>query len=191
MKNKFFFTVLIIILLSIGLGVWLIFFKNSDVKELNLLKKEQPELAEYVDKIFLWKEKVKQDPSRVESYLTLGMAWKSLADRTNNPKHYKSALAVYESGIDLTERKNALFIGNAASMATHIGDFVLAERYLQEAIVVNPGDWELYQKLAELYEYNLKKEKKEILAIFDKAELRIINKKIIEQLRKEYLERNK
>jgi len=122
-------------------------------------------------------------------------AWKSLADKAydlkldNYKDYYRKALEVYERGIEITNRRNTLFMINAANMAKYLEDYELAEDYYKEAITVAPGDVRYYVLLAELYEYKMHKSKDEIIAVYDQGMEKVINPQVLQKYKDNYLKR--
>ena len=175
----------------------LFYFRQSNqVNNLEKLKSDYPALASYVDSVIKWENKLKEDEARVESYATLGLAWKSLADQVCNlkisdcEKYYADALKIYEKAVEVTKRRNTLFLMNAGNMARYLKDYAKTEDYYREAISVAPGDTTLYLTLGELYEYDMKKTKEEIIALYDEGAKRVMNPAPLESAKKGYLERN-
>jgi len=185
-KKIIFSSIFLIIIIFIFVGYY--YFNSVNYKLINL-KKNNNELVYTIDNILKWKEKLKEDENRIESYATLGMAWKKLGDQTNNLIYYREALKVYQKAIDKTKRSNTLFLTNAAKMAIYLKEYNLAENYFKEAIIVSPGESMYYIDLAELYEYNLKKSKEEILAVFDDGIKKIINPEFLIKYKENYLEK--
>lgn len=189
-KNKIVILVLVILLFVLAFLGWRYFFTNSkqakqgqttDLHSLEIstasleqLKKDYPQLVSFVDDIKAEAEKVQVAPNEIVNYFDLGLAWKSLADRTKNKEHYRSALLVYEAGIKKTAGKNTIFFNNAGHMAEYLEDYNLAEQYYRQAINVDSGDFNNYVNLIELYQYKLKKSKPEIMAVFDEALAKVI-----------------
>jgi len=196
--NKKIIIAVLALLLVIFLG-WYFFYYNQAENMSNQLKKlkqEQPQLASYIDDVLKEEEELNKDKTNVSSYLVLGLAWKSLADRVNDLKiedykiYYKNALAVYEKGVEITDRKNTVFIVNAGNMAKYLEDYGLAEDYYREAITVAPGEVSHYVLLAELYEYKMGKTKEEILAVYDEGINRVVlSPDFLEKRKGDYLER--
>lgn len=187
MKSKKITSIIIILLVIIAGGVYLLFFSNF--LEYKRLEVQYPGLTDYINEIKKTDLMIKEDRGKSENYLHSGLAWKSLADRTAKKTYYAQALKVYEKGIELTGRRNTIFLVNAGNMAKFMNDFVLAEEYYREAISVTPGDFEIYLRLIELYEYTLKKSDEEILAIYDAAAKRVVTTGEVENSRKNFKER--
>lgn len=193
----------IIILLSVAVIIiaaiaGLFYFRRSDrVNSLEKTKQDYPALASYIDDVIKWEDKLKENETRVESYATLGLIWKGLADQACNlkapncEKYYGDALKVYEKAVEITKRRNTLFLINAGNMARYLKDYAKTEDYYREAISVAPGDASLYLTLGELYEYDLKKTKEEIVALYEEGIKRMLDPRILEKAKEEYLERNK
>ncbi|MBI4812713.1 hypothetical protein HY798_04770 [Candidatus Falkowbacteria bacterium] len=185
------------VLLIIGVIGWYFYAKQNTQNQLEKLKVNYPELTAQIDDVIKWEEKLKEDETRVESYTTLGLVWKSLADKACDLKiencldYYGEALKVYEKGVEATMRKNTLFLTNAGNMVRYLKNYAKTEDYYREAISVAPGDASLYLSLVELYEYDMKKSKEEITAVFDEGIKRLVNPAILEKNKESYLERSK
>lgn len=156
---------------------------------LESIKTQYPDLVAYVDDIKKWQTQLDADPARIDSYLTLGLAWKSLADRSRDKAHYVEALRVYEAGSKKAEGKNTVLVTNAAKMAAYAGDYPLAEKYYLDAITLAPGETDYYMWLAEFYEYTLKKPSTEIVALLDEGIRRAVINAPLVKYKKNYLER--
>lgn len=154
------------------------------------LKAKRPDLTEIIGNIEQRVEQLAADPSRRETYVSLGFWWKSLADQTLDVAYYRQAMRVYEAGIELTKGKDALLIINAGNMARYVKDFSLAEKRYLAALALAPGDWSLYERLIELYEYDMKKSKDEILAVYDEAKKRVIATEPVDASREAFLARH-
>ncbi|OGY90849.1 MAG: hypothetical protein A3H70_03920 [Candidatus Komeilibacteria bacterium RIFCSPLOWO2_02_FULL_48_11] len=167
--KKYWFIFLIIVLI-IGAGIFIYSRQqNSASQSLDAFKKEQPALAEFTDDIV---RLLKTKPAKGEEtkhYLELGLAWKSLADRTSNKEHYRAALKVYQDGLTFTKRNNTLFLNNAGNMAIYTGDYELARGFFEEAIRVAPGDAEAYIRLANLHKDYLRSAPETIIGIYDQG----------------------
>jgi len=191
-KKIIIFILFIIVIITIG---WYFYTKQGAQDQLEKLKQGYPELVSYIDNVIKWESKLQEDETRVETYSTLGLAWKSLADWAqdagvdNYKDYYRKALGVYEQAIQVTNRKNTLFMMNAGNMAKYLEDYSRAEAYYKEAIMVAPGDVTYYVLLAELYEYQMDKTKEEVVAVYEKGMKRVINPKFLEKRKEEYLER--
>jgi len=86
-----------------------------------------PELSPYIDDIIKWENTLKEEKDKLENYAALGLAWKSLADRTKNPEHYQRALGVYEEAIEKTGGQNGLYLLNAGNMENRLKNYQKAE----------------------------------------------------------------
>ncbi|MCX6799555.1 MAG: hypothetical protein NT091_00195, partial [Candidatus Falkowbacteria bacterium] len=128
-------------------------------------------------------------------YGALGFAWKSFADYAESYKlanykdYYQNSLAAYEKGIELSKRKNNLFLENAAKMAIHSDDYVKAEDYFKETLSLTAGDIVIYGELADLYEYNMHKSKAEVIAVYDKGISKALDAGKLTKRKAEYLKR--
>lgn len=191
-------SIIIGIFILIGLLLLAVFFvtrKSADVgtslADLTEVRRQYPEWSQFIDDIEKWDATLQEDATRPGTYLTLALAWKSLADRTRNTEHYEQALRLYEHGVELTERKDTTFLTNAAKMATYTGDFVTAESYFNEAITVAPGDTDIYIWLAELYEYQMKKPADTIVSLLDRGIARAMTSEVLKEYKADYLARTK
>src|SRR3989338_2221318 len=108
MQSKKLYTLITIAIAIVAAGAIMIsVFVSADTVagELDALTKNRPQLAEFTVKIqgLLKQEAPTDEVGLMTYYLDLGLAWKSLADRTNEADHYLKALNVYQQGIELTE----------------------------------------------------------------------------------------
>ncbi|MDD4333504.1 MAG: hypothetical protein PHT51_05350 [Patescibacteria group bacterium] len=196
-KKKITFSIIAAIaILAIGGSAW--YFLSSAQNEnnkLNQIKKDYPELAEFTDDIIKENNKLKEDETKIENYFSLGLAWKSLADRANDRKlndtdyFYKKALDTYETGLNITRRKNTILMMNAADMAINLKNYTLAEEYYKEAISLTPGNASYYVALANLYENYMNKTKEEIIALYDDGLARVIDTNFLQTYKERYLKR--
>lgn len=192
MSKKIIATIILVAVLLIGSLAYFFTRPKTEFDRLGKLKKLHPEWAVYVDDLVAETKKYNDGTNTRESYLAIAMAWKTLADRTKNPEQYREALSIYEAGIATSEGKDFLMYDNAGSMAIYLGDYTLAETYYKKAIELSPGTAGLYEKLAELYEYKLKKPSAEIIALYDAAIKNVVlNPGYPVELKKSYLERVK
>jgi len=196
--NKKIIIAVLALLLVIFLGWYFLYYNQAEnsAVQLEKLKQEQPQLTSYIDDVVKEEENLNKDKININSYLVLGLAWKSLADRVSDLKiedykmYYKNALAVYEKGVEITNRSNIVFMVNAGNMAKYLEDYELAEDYYKEAITVAPGDTPNYILLAELYEYKMNKPKEEIVAVYDKGIERVVlYPGFLDKRKESYLER--
>jgi tetratricopeptide (TPR) repeat protein len=167
------------VLLAGGGVCYFLFFKNhqsiviSESEATPLLTTDY--LKETYEKAKKADEDIKNEPERVQNYFVAGMEWKTLGDLTNYEKFYKKALEIYEKAIKVTDGKNTIAFINAASVNILLKEFEPAEKYLQEAIAVSPGDMDLYLRLLELYKYYMKKDIETIVKVYDDAMKRVLN----------------
>ncbi|MFA4833837.1 MAG: hypothetical protein WC619_03245 [Patescibacteria group bacterium] len=191
--KKIIFSVLALIIIA-GAG-WYFFAGDNEQFDLKKLKQQYPNLTAYADGVIKAQENLNQSKEEIENYTTLGLAWKSLAERARQAGiadyagYYKKALDVYEQGIEKTSRRNTLLMTNAGNMAKYLGDYKLTESYYKEAISVSPGDETYYALLAELYEYEMGKTKEEILAVYDEGMEQALNASWLTARKESYLER--
>ncbi len=181
---------LFLVAVLVLLALFLYFSRNNEnsmnnFSALESLRAQSPELASYINDIEKFSKKL--NDQEIATYADLGLAFKSLADQTQDTKYYQAALETYEKAIDLTQRKNTIFILNAGNMAVYTGDYQTAKSYYEEAISVAPGDISGYQKLIELHMYQLKSPKEDIIAVFDKGIKRMFNPAALKKWKESYL----
>ncbi len=169
----------IIVILAVLAILFFIYYPKP--KEFDVLKENYPELSSFIEKIESANVEMESDSELIENYLELGLAWKSLADRTNESSHYEKALQAYKQGVIKTQEKNTVLLMNAGNMAKYINDYSLAEQYYKKAIEVSPGEVNFYITLAELYEYKMKKDKSEIIALYEQGIKRVLNPSVLQQ----------
>lgn len=180
MNRKTNISIVIIVLLLVAGGIYYLISTSGtesteypalsvSEKALADIRSTYPDLSEFVDDIEKWQGILAEDETRTEAYLGLGLAWKSLADRTRADEHYKQALDIYEAGSHAVGRTNSILLANAGNMAIQLKQYDLVEDYYLEAIALAPGDTSLYIDLATVYEYDLQKPVEEIVAFLDKG----------------------
>jgi len=191
--KKIIFAILALIIIAAA-GWYFFSWKNQNIN-LEKIKSAYPDLAVYVDNVTKAQASLSENKDEIENYVVLGLNWKTLADwsQKEDPENYKNyyreALKTYQAGIEKSLRKNTLLMTNAASMAKYLGDYKLAEDYYKEAISIAPGDESYYISLAELYEYQMKKSKEEVLAVYDEGLKWVINKTGLTAEKEAYLQR--
>jgi|GEM_PF-1723792 len=189
-------SVLLILTLGAGLAYYLYNNQIGGKTDLARIKNEHPELTSYVDEIASWQEKLDKDKADILNYNGLGLAWKSLAEAAQTQKisdgkeYYNEAFKVYQKGIEVSQRKNTVLMVNAGNMAKYLGDYQSAEDYYKEAIAISPGEVTYYLMLAEFYEYNMKKPKEDIIALYEQGKKRVLNPQFLEDRIDDYLTRH-
>ncbi|GEM_PF-2743536 len=198
MKRKFFVGGLAVLFFLAVLFLLSAFFvkKNNrlevDISDIVSLQ-NNPFLSESVNDILVWQEKIDLNPENIEYYLGLGLAWKSLADRvtsTAQTDYYNKAISVYRIGAEKTNYQNTSFLINIGHVAMENKQFELSEEYFLKALAVTPGDQEIYIRLAELYEYHLKKNPNEILLLIDTGIKTAVVSNRLQTYKKNLLERH-
>jgi len=167
--------------------------QNANVAgyDFSAILQDRPELKEFTDKIQKLLDAGAPDDELVSYYLQLGLAWKSLADRTLDETHYQKALQVYEKGIELSNGENTVFLNNAGNMSMEIKDYEKAKGFYEKAIKAAPGDNEAYVRLAELYRDYLGNDSETVIGIYNQGIDRSINTLPLIQRRDEYIESQK
>lgn len=184
-KSKY--LLLAVAVMLVGSALWYRESQAADLRALTALKKSRPETALYVDQISAL---LKKKPGKKELgnyYANLGLAWKSLADRTKNNAYYQEALIVYEKGIKASSRKNTQFLFNAGNMAIYLKDYQRAGKYYEEAMRAAPGDPEAYIRLANLHKDYLHSKPAVVIAIYDKGIKRMVAPAPLMQEKENYL----
>ncbi len=161
-----------------GAASYFLFFNKGDIvfseqEVLPLLTTDY--LKETYEKAKKAMEDIKKEPERVQNYFVAGMEWKTLGDLTNNEKFYKKSLELYEKAVEVTDGKNTIALSNAASINILLKNYNAAEKYLQDAITVSPGDIDLYLRILELYKFYMKKDVEAIVQIYNDAMKRVLN----------------
>lgn len=180
----------LILFLAIALLSVVIFFTRNTAagdRDLLALKAQNPAWAQWVDDIIRIKSAPPAEENNVKWYLELGLAWKSLADRTQNIEHYRQALKVYEAGIDFSRRTNTVLLNNAGNMAIYTKDYGQARQYYEEAMRVAPGDPEAYIRLVDLHIDYLKSDQQTIMAILDNGISRMPDPGFLAKKKEAYL----
>jgi tetratricopeptide (TPR) repeat protein len=162
---------------------------QSGKVNLDEVRSEFPELSPYIDDIIKCDNILKEEKDKLENYAALGLAWKSLADRTKNPEHYQRALGVYEEAIEKTGGQNGLYWLNAGNMENRLKNYQKAEEYYLKAIGVAPAETTYYFALADLYEYQLNKSKEAIVAVYDQGISQSLFPEALEKRKEQYLKR--
>jgi len=197
MKKKNIFLILGgIVLIIVVVALFFVFKPTQDpVDKFAELRENYPELNTVIDDIVKAEAKLEEDENRVESYATLGIAWKTLAEemKNRNTKDYKDyfqkTLEVYKKAIEITNRQNTLFLMNAGNIEELLGNYEATEEYYKESISLAPGLDIYYVNLAELYEYKMNKTKEEIVAVFEDGEARVMNPDFLKKRKESFLER--
>ena len=132
-------------------------------------------------------ERDKKDPNDVGRYFTLGLAWKTLGEKTHDSFFFEKALEVYDRGAKKFGAKNILFYWNAGKLAEELGQYQKAENYYLKSIALADSYAEGYQYLAELYRYKLKLSKEKVAAVYDQGIKKLFNPLPLVQSRAAYL----
>ena len=181
------YLLIIAVIVLVGTVFWYRGSAAAGTAGLAALKKEKPALASYIDEIAKFIKKKanrREEPARL---LSLGLAWKGLADRQTSSIYYREALRTYEQGIKATGRKNTVFLNNAGNMAIYLADYRKARKYYEEAIRVAPADPEGYVRLAGLHRDYLGSPPAAVIGIYDQGLGRIIlGAAVLKQAKEEY-----
>jgi tetratricopeptide (TPR) repeat protein len=137
--------------------------------DLEKVAEDHPEHEKLVSDIVEAQKALDANPSEIERYAILGMAWKSLGEQMQGGIFFSKSRETYAKAVEVTDWSNSLFILNAADMSEIIGEYEEAERYYKNLIEKIPSEVDGYRRLASLYRLRLNKSPEEILAIYDKA----------------------
>ena len=118
---------------------------------------------------------IKKDPSRVETYLTAMMRYKSLGDKTKDERLYFRALKIANAAFKTVGTKSYLPYVNASVVYMNLGNYGKAEEMIKESIEIAPGEAQLYLRLIELYREFMKKTDAEVIAVYENAIQRLVN----------------
>jgi tetratricopeptide (TPR) repeat protein len=132
------------------------------------------------------KTKVK-DPFNVGPYITIGNNWVLIADLLASQRSRDKAIVEYEKGERVSGQKNSVIIVNAGNAYRASGRLKEAEGKYRLAIQINPGDPTAYEKLVELYRFDLKKSPAEIIPIFQEALDKLVDNTSVVLALSEYL----
>jgi tetratricopeptide (TPR) repeat protein len=148
--------------------------KDSNATDYNELRLAHPDFIEFIGDIEKKEQRFAEYETPEGAFLSIGMAWKSLADRTREVGHYKKAMEYFDFGFTESGDSVPLFLINSGNMAVHMKDYELAESYYLRALEMGKNTESTYLRLADLYYYNMKKDPKEIIQLLDKAIERIV-----------------
>lgn len=178
--------VLVLILAGIAGG-----FYWSWGKEARLYSQieNKPELVALWKRAKTMEEKIVQKSEDAGSYMELGLLWKSLGELSNNKIFFERSLLAYERGVEKFGQKNILFYLNAGNVAERLENFSKAESYFKKAIEISPADESGYIGLADLYSYKMKKNKMEVVAVYETGTKAMVNPTPLIYARGSYLRR--
>lgn len=160
-------TVILLAAALIGWGVY--YYSSEDYQVRQKLAGDKQLLAVY-DRIKGQAKKNKQEGTvTLERVVIIGNSWKGLGDQTQDKFFYKKSLAVYQEGIKLFGDKNVLVYWNAGKITEYLEDYDLAENYYRQSIAIAPGYEDPYRNLADLYRFKMKKDPKDITAVYDEG----------------------
>jgi len=172
MSKKFLFYILLfIVLIGICFCVWFYFFSQKEpvVPSLFSLPPSSPSeqrLVEVYEKALEYEDNINQDSENWQNYLNAAINWKILGDATKQEEYYQRADEIYQKASDKSGETNYLLFTNWGDLVKLLGDFDRAEQYYKTAIEISPVREQPYLHLAELYEYNLKKDSEEVIQVY-------------------------
>lgn len=133
-------------------------------------------------------EKTKEkDPENVGPYVTIGNNWVLIADVLSNALAREEAIAEYERGIARFARKSSILIINAGNAYRTAGRLEEAEAKYVMAMEGDPGYSGGYERLVELYRFEMQKGPADIIPIYQQALEKVFDNTTIVQSLAEYL----
>ncbi len=177
---------LIIIILALVIGRSFLTAQLDDWQISRRLNGNAEWLADY-QKIKEIIARDQKEPNDIGRQFTLGLAWKSLGEKTQDKFFFEKSLAVYRRGAEYFGAKNILFYWNAGKLAEELERYDEAEKYYLKSIKLGESYAEGYQYLAELYQYKLKSPKEKILAVYEEGIKKLFNAASLIQGRASYL----
>ena len=123
----------------------------------------------------------------IEYYLTSGFFWKSIGDITIDNRDYNLAISAYKEAIKYANNTNIVPLNNLGNIYELLGDYNLAEEQYLSALKISPVEYITHKQLVDLYFYKLKKDKKEVIDLLDKAITYAVDKAPLLQLKGWYL----
>lgn len=134
---------------------------NSQTKEsYEIVKKRTAEL--------------KKNPSNYDAYMSLAFSWKGIGEVTKNDKYLKKAARVYDAVIRRWGNKAYLPFYNQANVYIELKEYEKAENNLKISLEIDMGEQNLYVALADLYKDYMKKDSKEIKAVYEKGIMTVV-----------------
>lgn len=118
---------------------------------------------------------IKNDPTRVETYLTAMNRYKSLGDITKDQRFYFRALNVADAAFKTVGTKSYLPYVNSSVIYMNLGDYAKADEMIKKSIEMAPGEAQLYLRQIELYRDFMKKTDAEVIAVYENAIQRLVN----------------
>jgi len=118
---------------------------------------------------------IRTNPERMETYISAMMRYKGLGDASKDERFYNRALAVGAQAIEKFGTQSYLPFLNSATIYTLLKNYPAAEKMIQKALEMAPGDAQLYLRLIELYRDFMKKPESEIIAVYENALQRLVN----------------
>lgn len=189
-KIKISLVVLIVLVLVGVAGGSVYWYLTKETRLYNQIK-NTPKLVELWNKAKNMEEKIKQKPEEAGFYMELGLNWKGLGELSgsSNKEFFNRSLAAYEVGIEKFGSKNILFYLNAGNLAEQLEDYTKAETYFKKAIEISSADETGYLELADLYSYKMKKDKIEVVKVYESGMKVMMNPISLIYARGSYLRR--
>lgn len=175
-KRKFIAGLVLALVVGLAAGLaWRAGWLDAGEGNLLPLIQDRQELVEIFNKAKAREKEIGQDPDKPESYINLGLDWKSIGELSEQEVFFQKSLAVYEAGIKRFGEKNILFYLNAGKVAERLRDYAKAEAYYKKAIEISSADENGYLYLVDLYGYKMKKSKEDILEVFAEGEKNMVS----------------
>lgn len=146
------------------------FAPKGEEKEVLQKIGNQETLVKKYDEIKQMEQKfTKEEKPDIGRLFSLGMAWKSQGDATQDKYFYQKALETYETGIKYYGKENVLFYWNAGKMAEYLLNYPLAETYYRKSIEISSPYNEPYEYLFDLYANKMKKTPDECIKVLNEG----------------------
>lgn len=180
---KKWFILLFAVLVIAGGSAW--YVSSDTYREAQFLKelatkdeKLRIQVGQLMDSARNWEAQMDASTTTL-AYAEAARYWKTIGDSTvQTLSHHRyarqRAAAIYEKALEKFGDTNAQLFSNAADVYLSLQKYEKAEEYYQRALALEPGNAGFYKKLADLYQYSLKKSPAEVLAVYDRALQRLV-----------------
>ncbi len=153
-RKKIIILIIILVLLLGGALVWRIWWWQGKLAEVRNLISQIFGQKQLPDNIKAALEKIKTDPTNVDSYITV-------ASYDRDQGKYDEAIKIYLAALQIRPT-DTLLLMNLADLYERTKNWTEAEKAYLKVIDTNPKWVNAYRNLAELYRYNLTAKQSEI-----------------------------
>lgn len=168
-KKKTILLVVAILIITATAGGACYYFSSESYQVKKKLAGNQKLLDEYAKLQELEKQEAQSKNPDLARIFAIGLAWKGLGDMTKDQFFYQKSLTVYQQGIEYFKDKNVLLYWNAGKLAEYVNDYALAESYYRQSIKISPGYDDPYRNLADLYQFKIHKDLKDVIAVYNEG----------------------